>query len=286
MKFLLVNIRQIKMKKLQLFLYIGLLSFISIFANNDFPEPIPGRMVNDFSDILTSEEEYRLEEKLVKFNNETSTQIAIVTLDDIKGYDINEYAAMLGEKWGVGQKGKDNGIVILIAPKLRKVSIQVGYGLEGIIPDAIAKRIIQNEIIPEFKNGKYFTGLDKATNILISLAKKEYSAEEYSKKTAAKNELPIFLAFFILAVIIILVIVIPIIFSYKNINHISSHSVHSGLPWWLLLLMMSQGSSKSHRGKFNDFSTGRGSFGGYSGGSSFGGFGGGSFGGGGASGSW
>ena len=279
MKFLLANIKN--MKKLIIFLFLIFLNFIQIFSNNKFPEPLQGRMVHDFSNILTTEEEFKLEEKLIKFNDETSTQIAIVTLDDLHSYDINEYTATLGEKWGVGQKNKDNGIIILVAPKLRKVSIQVGYGLEGVIPDAIAKRIIENEMIPEFKNGNFFAGLDKATNVLISLAKKEFSTNEYVQQTSKKEEIPFFVALIILGIIILLVIVIPFLFSFKTMNHISSRT---SLPWWLLLLMMSQGSSKS-RGKFNDFSSGRGSFGGF-GGRSFGGFGGGSFGGGGASGSW
>ena len=108
-----------------------------------------------------------LETKLVNFDDTTSTQIAIVTVKSLNGYSKEEFTDRIGEKWGVGRKGKDNGVLILIKPKYGnergQARISVGYGLEGAIPDAIANRIVNYDLIPYFKQGDYYTGLDKAT---------------------------------------------------------------------------------------------------------------------------
>ena len=152
----------------------------------DFPEKsVPPRLVNDFAGMLNSNEINSLEQKLVAFNDSTSTQISIVTVSSLHGYDKADYAQRLGEKWGIGQKGKNNGILILVKPKTEseqgEVQIAQGYGLEGAIPDLHASDIINNQILPSFSTGDYYGGLDKATSTIIALVKGEYTAEQYGK---------------------------------------------------------------------------------------------------------
>jgi uncharacterized protein len=240
--------------------------------SNDIPErPSPPSLVNDFANVLGSDHISSLENKLFAFNNQTSTQIAVVLVKDLGGYDKSDFTIRLAEKWGVGQKGKDNGIVILVKPKTPaskgEAFIAVGYGLEGAIPDVIAKRIIENEMIPEFKKNNYFAGINKAADVLISLTKGEFTADEYHKKTRkekVKSPIP-YIVFLILFFSI-----------FGRARSRRQHSIGRGIPFWIALTML--GSSRgSHGGSFGNFS---------SGGGSFGGFGGGGFGGGGAGGSW
>jgi len=249
--------------------------FTGTVSAQDIPEkPDPPRLVNDLAGILDNREISILENKLVAFNDSTSTQIAIVTVSDLIGYDVADYAQRLAEKWGIGQKGLNNGILILIKPKTEnspgQVNIAPGYGLEGAIPDITCAEIIDYEMIPAFREGDYFSGLDRATTILMQLASGEFSADEYGKKGNGN-----FSGFAPFIVIVIIFIVIMFIRSNggKNQRHISD----KGLPLWLLLSMMNSGRG-SHSGSWGGFSGG--------GGGGFGGFGGGSFGGGGASGSW
>lgn len=262
--------------------FILIASFLSRIAAQDFPEkPFPPRLVNDFAGMLSTQEVYALEEKLVAYEDSTSTQIAIVTVSDLKGYDKADYAQKLAETWGIGQKGLDNGIIILIKPKTAgsdgQVQIAQGYGLEGVIPDIICGQIVDYEILPEFRNGNYFKGLDKATSTLMSLASGEYPADQYGKSKGSDlgNIAPIilFIIFFII-----------VMFMRSNGGSNQKHIGRKGLPLWVLLSMMNSGGNK-HNGTWGGFSGG-GGFGGGGGGGGFGGFGGGSFGGGGAGGSW
>ena len=151
----------------------------------DFPEPMqPKRIVNDFTGLFSPQEQAALETKLRHFNDTSSTQIAVVTVPSLNGYAANDYAQRLGQQWGIGQQGKDNGILVLIKPKTGRekgeVAISVGYGLEGVVPDALASRIIRNEIIPEFQAGQYYAGIDKATDVLMKLSSGEYTADKYA----------------------------------------------------------------------------------------------------------
>lgn len=257
-----------------------LLAVISLnsFAQ-DFPERSnPPRIVNDYANFLSAQENQALENKLVQFNNQSSTQIAIVVVKSLDGYDPASYAFGLGEKWGIGQKGKNNGILILVKPKHQnskgEVFIATGYGLEGAVPDAIAKRIIENEIIPYFKQGMYYKGLDAATNRIIELTNGEYTAEQYKEATSRSDSGSAIPG----AIIFLIIIIFSFIGRAKRARH---YSVGHNVPFWIAMGMMS--SNRSHGGSFGNFSSGGGSFGG---GGGFGGFGGGSFGGGGASGSW
>jgi len=244
----------------------------------DFPDrPVPPRLVNDFAGLLNSAEINQLERKLVSFNDSTSTQIAIVTVPSLNGYDIADYAQRLAESWGIGQKGMDNGLLILVKPKTAnsrgEVSIAQGYGLEGAIPDLTCSEIIDNEILPAFRNQDFFGGLDNATSTLMSLARGEFSASEYGQRPKNKSEkgVPLF------PLIIIIMVIIGLMGKSGGSNNKNISS--GGLPFWLLLGMMNSGRG-SHGGSWGGFSGGGG------GGGGFGGFGGGSFGGGGASGSW
>lgn len=241
-----------------------------IIGKQDIPErPRPPRLVNDYLNILSAQQKSSLENKLVKFNNSSSTQIVIVIIGDLSGYDKAEFAYKIGEEWGVGQKGKDNGIVILVKPTggqgQRKTYIAVGYGLEGIIPDAIAKRIVDHELLPNFKNNRFYDGLYAATDVLISLSLKEFKAEDYVAKTKKKFGPPLIMIIFFILIIL-----------FSRLVRVRSYSSTNSIPFWTAFwLMGSMGGH--HSGAFGNFS---------SGGGSFGGFGGGGFGGGGAGGSW
>jgi uncharacterized protein len=249
----------------------------SLYAQ-DFPEkPLPPRLVNDFAGMLNNNEINALEQKLVAFNDSTSTQIAIVTVTDLHGYDKSDYAQRLAEKWGIGQKGKNNGILILVKPKTAsengEVFIATAYGLEGAIPDLHTSDIINNQILPAFRAGDYYGGLDKATDSLMALARGEFPANPYKK-----NQNYSALAPFIIFIIFFIIVMFIRSGGGKNDRHIGN----KGLPLWMLFSMMN--SRNSHNGSWGGFSGG-GGFGG-GGGGGFGGFGGGSFGGGGAGGSW
>jgi uncharacterized protein len=262
------------------------LLFFSVFLTlrlpaQDFPEKqFPPRLVNDFAGMLNSGEINSLESKLVAFNDSTSTQIAIVTVSDLMGYEVADYAQRLAEKWGIGQQGLDNGILILVKPKtddsMGQVTIAQGYGLEGAIPDLTCARIIDNEILPAFRAGDMYGGLDKATTILMQLASGEFSADEYGNPGSEAGAIAPFIIF--------LIIIIIIMFMRSTGGRNQKHLSDKGLPLWLLLSMMNSGSN-SHKGSWGGFSGGSGGRG-FGGGGGFGGFGGGSFGGGGASGSW
>src|SRR5512133_1583407 len=155
---------------------ISLSILFCLFANGfafaqEIPEkPVPQRLVNDFTQTLNQQETGALERKLVAFNDSTSTQIAIVIVPSLQGYDKSDYAQRLAEKWGIGQKGLNNGILILVKPKTAdsngQVFIAPGYGLEGIVPDLTAAEIIDNEMIPSFRENDYYGALDKASNTL------------------------------------------------------------------------------------------------------------------------
>jgi len=263
--------------------FIGIfIFFIGLFfiaRAQDIPaRPDPPRLVNDFAGILNTDEVNQLENKLVAYNDSTSTQIVVVTVKSLQGYDKADFAYRIGQQWGVGQKGKNNGAVVLVKPKYQnekgEIFIAPGYGLEGVIPDALAKRIVENEMIPNFREENYYKGIDAATSVMISLAKGEYTADQYTKKTNPKSGL--------LALLIPLIILV-VVFTMIRGSRGRIHSVGKNLPFWTALWMLGSMNSSGHSGSWSDFSSGSGGFGG---GGGFGGFGGGSFGGGGAGGSW
>ncbi|WP_316746619.1 TPM domain-containing protein [Pedobacter gandavensis] len=237
----------------------------------EFP-PKPNKLVNDYTGTLTASQLQQLEQKLVAFDDSTSTQIAIAIVKSVGDYDIGEYALELGRKWGVGGKSKNNGIMIVAALGDRKISIQTGYGVEGALPDLYVRRIIDNDIKPYFKTGDYYAGLQAGTDAIIRYTKGEYKND---KPKVGQNQ-----GGGAAGIIIIIIIVIVVIVILKKGGGsggggqvIGGRGVADAL-FWSMLLSGGRGSGGSGFG------------GGSSGGGGFGGFGGGSFGGGGSSGSW
>lgn len=251
-----------------------ILLLVIVAANGQIPEkPTPPRLVNDLADVLAHDEEQRLENQLVHFARNTSTQIVVVTVNDLQGYDPSDFAFQIGEKWGVGQSQDNNGIVVLVKPKRGddrgQVFVATGYGLEGVLPDAIVNReIVDNEMIPYFRQNDYYKGLESGLNVIMDITRGEYTAEYYAENYAGKTGSIIPFLFFI----ILFFIIMPILSGRRR----RFYSPGKSLPFWLALGMLS-GSGRSHGGSFSNFSSGSGGFGG---------FGGGSFGGGGAGGSW
>lgn len=227
--------------------------------------------VTDESGTLTSGEISTLSQKLREFDNKTSTQIVVYMIQSLEGESLEDVSHRIAEKNKIGKKGKDNGVLLFIAKGDKKLRIEVGYGLEGVMTDAISSQIIRKEITPSFKNNNFYEGIDKGTNAIISVTKGEYIADKKSNKGLDGTTcfgLPIFIfAIFGIIFFSIFVSIIRRIFGFGR-------SIYSGGK---------RGGGWSNWG-------GGGFFGGGSSGSSggFGGFsgGGGSFGGGGASGSW
>lgn len=236
-------------------LLVSLATGITLKAQLPSP-PNPPRLVNDYTGTLTATQINTLERKLVAYNDSTSTQILVLLVDDLQGYSIEQYATEIGHSWGVGQKGKNNGAVILVKPKKGsergQVNINTGYGIEEFVTDATAKTIIEREMIPAFKQDDYYTGIDNAVNVIMDLCSGKFTQDDYAKDEG-----------FPLWLIILIVIAIVIIFSKiegQNYSRGGSRTI------WIPTGGFGGGGSFSGGG--------------------FGGFGGGGFGGGGASGSW
>jgi uncharacterized protein len=128
----------------------------------------PTGFVNDYASILSSEQKAQLEAKLSDFEKKSGNEIAVVTINSLGGDTIENYAAALFDDWNIGQKGKDNGLLLLIAKDDRKMRIEVGYGLEPYVTDIEASHLIQNVLTPAFRSGDYFGGINEATDLLIS----------------------------------------------------------------------------------------------------------------------
>lgn len=272
-----------KLQNKSLLLLVFLLFFQAVALADDIPaRPNPPRLVNDFAGIFTPTQTQALEYKLRYFNDTTSNQIVVVTVKSLNGLEPYDFATELGQKWGVGQKKFDNGIVILIKPKYSnsrgQVFIAPGYGLTGVIPDATASRIVQNEMIPEFQMGDYYMGVNKAVNVLMKMSSGEISAKGYNKQHPKNSPLFTFVPFLAIFLIIFLIRV-----SGRS-NYTMANGGGSG--FWTALFLGSMLGGGGSRGHWNDFTGGGSGFGGGGFGGGFGGFGGGSFGGGGAGGSW
>ncbi len=229
--------------------------------------------VQDYVGLLSQSDRAALNEKLRSYADSTSTGIVIAivsTVDD----DINYEAVQLLTKWGVGQKGKDNGVLILMAAESRKVAISTGYGVESYLTDALSRQIIEQDMIPAFKRGDYYAGFDAATTSIMQVLQGTYKAD---KRTAVNDAKDIFAAIFVFVIIVLLFIL-----AIKRGNKGGGNGNNSrGLDLFDIIMLSSLGRSSG-----GGFSSG--GFGGFGGGSSggFGGFGGGMGGGGGASGSW
>jgi uncharacterized protein len=240
--------------------------------SQNLPEkPNPPQLVNDFAGMLNPGDRASLEAKLVAFDDSTTNQIAVVTVDSLGGDDISDYAIKLFQKWKIGEAKKNNGVLILICKSTHGIWITTGYGLEPVITDALSKRFINEDIKPNFKLGKYYAGLDLATTHLMQLAKGEYH-DARPMPVLAKSKGSGFLP--------ILIIILVLIFLFTRGGGNGQVIGGSGFPFWFFL------GSLMNSGRGDSWGGSGGGFGGGGGGGGFGGFGGGDTGGGGAGGSW
>lgn len=245
-----------------LVLVFGLLMGTSLFGQNYPERPNPPRLVNDLAGMLSTSESQALEHKLVAYDDSTSTQITIVTVNSLGGMDKAQYATELGEKWGVGRKNKDNGVLLLVSKGDRQIFIATGRGVEEFLPDAICIRIVENTIKPNFKAGDYYEGLNKATDEMIARLSGNFVNNDTGDKEGVST-------WIIILFILIIFFIFPFLFGKRGGGSTYGSRGYSSGPFW-------------GGGSGGGWSSGGGS----SSGGGFGGFGGGSFGGGGAGGSW
>ena len=253
-----------------------LLCVTALAAMAQVPErPNPPRLVNDFAGILGDCQ--WLEDSLERIAMETSNQICVVTMNDFGGYDKAMMAYSIGQEWGVGKKGNNNGVVILIKPKTEdskgEAFIAPGYGLEGAITDAISTRIVNQEMIPHFKENDYLGGVWAGAQVVRDLATGEYNEEDYAQQDDDS-------ALFALILFILIFAFFMYLAHKSNQNGGGGHRNNRDTGTWGGPIIFTTGSDWNRGGS----SWGGG--GGWSGGGGWGGFGGGSFGGGGGGGSW
>ncbi|MDY0780901.1 TPM domain-containing protein [Tenacibaculum sp. IB213877] len=270
------------MKKiLQHTISLALLVFIgiqSLYAQYDIPEkPDFQTSVYDYIGLLSTNEKSALENKLIKYSDTTSTQIVVAIISTTKGEEIGYLATNWAHKWGIGgSKEKDNGVFVLLAKDDKKITIRTGYGVEHLLTDYTSRQIIEYNIIPHFKNGNFYAGLDSGVNAIFKVLQGEYQGT----RKQSKGFDPSFLIFFIIMIIFIILI------SRGNRggrgggyrNYRDDRTTRSILETIIL--------SNAGRGGFGGGGFGGGSSGGFGGGGFGGGFGGGGFGGGGATGGW
>lgn len=255
--------------------------------------------VNDYADMISRPVEAKLDQTLKSFEHSDSTQVAVLTVDSLEGDPLEDFSIRVAEKWGVGQKGKDNGVLLLVAKKERKVRLEVGYGLEGVLTDLLAGRIIDDVITPRFKSGQFDQGFEAGVEAVIQATRGEFKADQRSSRRGGRREESPLLSYLFFGGLFISflgkasrkwgmlagAIILPVIFLLA-----------SSLSWLMLLVLIPIGALVGLLLSFIDFFSGgsggsSSSGGGYSGFSSIGsdsfsGGGGGSFGGGGASGDW
>ena len=258
----------------RLLTFFLLLFFLSetVAAQFDIPEkPKVQTSLYDYINLLTPTQKNALETKLIRYADSTSTQIVMAIISSTKGEDISLLGAQWGQKWGIGRADEDNGILIILAKDDRHIDINTGYGIEYRITDLMAERIINRIMIPEFKAGSYYNGLDKGADAFFAALKGEFKEDrDFSKENGPPIEL---------IIIIIFIIIIIALSAKKNGRGGKNGGRRSGSSLLDFIILSNMGRTGGFGG-----SSGSGSFGG--GGGFGGGFGGGGFGGGGASGSW
>jgi len=238
-------------------------------------KPSKETSVYDYVNLLSGGQKSALEQKLVRYSDSTSTQIVVAIISSTEGENINFLGAQWGQKWGIGQAGKDNGILVLLAKDDRRIAINTGYGVEGNLPDALSRRIIENVIVPQFKENNYYGGLNDGADAIFQALNGEFK-EERSFDDGGGFPFGSFLPFIIFFIILI-------ILSNRNKRGGGRNGGKrsGGFDIWDMIILSNMGRSSGSGG------FGGGGFGGGSGGGGFGGgFGGGGFGGGGASGGW
>jgi len=151
---------------------------MSLKAQDYLPKkPKEQTSVYDQAEMMSPNDSKRLEQKLVNYSDTTSTQIVVITINSLQGNEIGIYGTELAHKWGIGQKGKDNGILLLVSKDDRRMTIRTGYGMEHLLTDALSRRIIENIINPAFKQGNYYQGLDQGTTAIMQIMSGEYQGE-------------------------------------------------------------------------------------------------------------
>ncbi len=251
------------------------------FAQYRIPEkPKKQTSVYDYVNLLPEQQKRSLEQKLVRYSDSTSTQILVAIIKSTEGEDIDYLGAQWGQKWGIGQDGKDNGVLVLLARGDRRIAISTGYGVEGSLTDAMSRRIIQGIIIPHFKQDNYYAGLNAGADAIFKVLNGEFKEERTFDDGSGFSIAP-FLPFIIFFIILI-------ILSSRNRRGGGRTGGRRGRGLDLrdIIILSNMGRSSSSGG----FGGSSGGFGGSSGGGFSGGFGGGfgggGFGGGGASGGW
>ena len=254
------------------FIWVLLLSLgSSLSAQYTIPEkPKVLYPVYDEAGLLSSEEKELLNQKLIKFEDSTSTEIEVVIIPSTKGEDINFLATRFGQTWRIGKKGVDNGVVFLIATKDRQISIQQGRAVEKYLTASVAGQIIDYLIIPKFKQGKWYEGIDEGVNALMEATQGKFKPQKKKKEEGD---------FAMVAVLIFVAFIIIILIKYSNKGDGGRGGGYTNFDD----VIISRRGTSSFPGTFLGFP----SSGGGSSGGGFGGFGGGgTFGGGGASGGW
>ena len=232
-----------------------IVSFFFFVSHGEISLPAPQGYVSDYAQVLSQRTRQYLEELFAEVERKTTAQIAAVTVQSLGDSSVEEFAVLLFERWGIGRKDKDNGVLILLAPEERKVRIETGYGLEGILPDSVCGRIIREYMVPFFSDGNYDKGMVTGSVIVSSVIARDAGV---SLEGLAGYEVPRVSARSQLGNIIFVIILVFLLIRY---------------PWLIIPLLLG--------GRRGYWGGGRGGFGG-----GFGGFGGGTSGGGGASGSW
>jgi uncharacterized protein len=249
-------------------LLMGLRSFAD---DKIYPDkPSPARLVNDLAHMMNDGQVAQLEAKLEDFARTTSTQITIVTIKNLGGHDVEEYSVEVFNRWGLGQAGKNNGVLLLASSDDHKAWITVGKGLEGVLTDAKSGLIFRNELVPAFKAGDYYGGLSNASTAIIQVTKNEYKADGIQKQ----QHIPF------TAIIILIIFVVFILKMFRGGGGSGGGGYRgSGLGNFATGMLLGNllGGGGRDSGGWG---------GGDGGGGGFGGFGGGSSGGGGAGGSW
>ena len=233
----------------------------------------PQRYVTDRAGVFGAGQAEALNARLEQFERETSDQLLVWVDRKIpEGFTLEDFTVRSAQKWGAGQKQADNGAVLFVFTEDRKVRIEVGYGLEGSLPDVTAKRIIEGEILPRFRNGDYAGGIEAGVGAMMAAVKGEYKGTGRTVDEGRRQKNDQFGSCLAMAIFFGIFFVLPMILRRNRFR------THGGGGWW------------TGGGGFGGFSGGGGGFGGFSGGGGGGGGGfsggGGSFGGGGASGSW
>jgi len=239
------------MKILKKFLFASVFFAVVLFmvrSQATAPAPRLTGRVNDYANLMSPAQKEQLEQKLAEFEAKTTDQVVVLTVPSLEGEDIEGFSIRVAETWKIGQKDKNNGVILLVAPKEHKVRIEVGYGLEGALPDIIASRIIREIIIPTFREGKFYDGIDSGVDAIMSAIKGEFKAPEtdrFASPTIIKNKTRSTLSL-ILGILVFLILI----------------STRTGRFILFTSFLMGMGGSGGRSGGGFGFSGGGGSFGG------------------------